>query len=212
MNGRMAEERKGMLLVVSGPAGAGKGTLIERLMQSDPTFVFSVSCTTREMRYYETNGVQYYFINDEQFDKYIQENAFLEYATVHGHRYGTLLSEVKERHAKGINVILDIDVQGGLAVMKKAPDCVSVFIYPASYQDLLDHLHKRNSEGEEEIQRRVHNARGEIQKMGEYQYLLLNDDLETAFDHLKCIVTAEKMKSSRFIPTIPEKRPDHSKN
>ncbi len=204
----MADVRKGMLLVVSGPAGAGKGTLIERLMQSDPSFVFSVSCTTREKRYYETNGVQYYFVNDEQFDQYIQDNAFLEYATVHGHRYGTLLSEVKDRLAKGINVILDIDVQGGIAVMAKAPDCVSVFIYPPSYQDLLDHLHNRNSETEEEIQRRVRNARGEIEKMGEYQYLLLNDNLDVAFDHLKCIVTAEKMKSSRYIPTVPDQRPE----
>lgn len=200
----MGENRKGMLLVVSGPAGAGKGTLIEELQKWDDSFVFSVSCTTRQKRYYETDGEQYYFIDDATFDRYIEENAFLEYATVHDHRYGTLLSEVESRIANGINVVLDIDVQGGLAVMKKVPHCVSVFIYPPSFADLRSHLHKRNSEDEAEISKRIRNAHGEIEKMGEYQYLLLNDKLDLAVERLKCIVTAEKMKSIRYIPDIPE--------
>lgn len=197
---------KGMLLVISGPAGAGKGTLIDLLRDWDDSFAFSVSCTTRGKRYYETDGKEYHFIDDETFDRYIQEGAFLEYAVVHDHRYGTLLSEVEERIAQGKSVILDIDVQGGLAVMSKTPDCVSVFIYPPSFQDLRDHLHKRGSEGEEEIEKRLRNAHKEMQKMGEYQYLVLNDELERAFDRIKTIVCAERMRASRYLPTVPEKR------
>ena len=197
---------KGMLLVISGPAGAGKGTLIERLQKWDDSFVFSVSCTTREKRYYETNGEQYYFVDDATFDRYIQEDAFLEYATVHDHHYGTLKSEVESRLAQGLNVVLDIDVQGGINVMQKMPECVSVFIYPPSFQDLLDHLHNRHSEGEAEIAKRLHNAHREIKQMGNYQYLLLNDVVETAFERLKTIVTAERMRSTRFHPIVPETR------
>lgn len=199
-------ERKGMLLVISGPAGAGKGTMIERLKQSGDMFAFSVSCTTRTKRYYEVDGKEYYFVDDATFDRYIEQGAFLEYATVHGKRYGTLLSEVEDRVQNGKIVLLDIDVQGGLAVMKKVPDCVSVFIYPPSYQDLLDHLHKRNSEDEAEIQKRMKNAHKEMEQMGEYQYLLLNDDLDSAFDNLQAIVRAECMRSSRFHPVVPETR------
>ncbi len=200
----MGESRKGMLLVVSGPSGTGKGTLIEKLIEWDSSFGFSVSCTTRAMRPNEAEGKQYYFIDDARFDQLIQENAFLEYASVHGHRYGTLVSEVNSRIEQGQNVILDIDVQGGMAVMKKVPSCVSVFIYPPSFNILEERLRNRKTETEEEICRRLNNARGEFTKMGEYQYLLLNDTVELATERLKCIVNAEKMKSARYIPTIPE--------
>ena len=197
---------KGMLLVISGPAGAGKGTLINLLREWDPSFVFSVSCTTRGKRNYEEEGREYYFLSEEEFDSHIRQHDFLEYATVHDHRYGTLRSEVETRLEQGLNVVLDIDVQGGIAVMQKMPSCVSVFIYPPSFQDLLDHLHTRGTEKEEEISKRMANAHREVGQMGEYQYLLLNDTLDTAFDRLKTIVQAERMRSSRFHPVIPEKR------
>ncbi len=196
----------GMLLVISGPAGAGKGTLINLLREWDPSFVFSVSCTTRGKRNYEEEGREYYFLSEEEFDSHIRQHDFLEYATVHDHRYGTLRSEVETRLEQGLNVVLDIDVQGGIAVMQKMPSCVSVFIYPPSFQDLLDHLHTRGTEKEEEISKRMANAHREVGQMGEYQYLLLNDTLDTAFDRLKTIVQAERMRSSRFHPVIPEKR------
>ena len=202
----MGDRQTGMLLVISGPAGSGKGTLIERLRAWDDSFTFSVSCTTRARRYYETDGKDYYFVDDATFDRYIQENAFLEYATVHDHRYGTLLSEVESRLEEGRNVVLDIDVQGGIAVMQKVKTCVSVFIYPPSFEDLLEHLHNRHSEDEEEIRKRIRNAHREIEQMDAYQYLLLNDVVDSAAERLKCIVTAEKMRSVRFHPVVPETR------
>ena len=139
----MKETRKGMLLVISGPSGTGKGTLVERLLQRDPSFCFSVSATTRERRKNEIDGVHYHFISEEEYDKLEKEDAFLERATVHAHRYGTLKSEVYGRMDRGQNVLLDIDPQGARTVMEKEPNCVSIFILPPSYAELKVRLHTR---------------------------------------------------------------------
>ena len=200
----MKEKRKGMLLVISGPSGAGKGTLVERLLKKDPSFSFSVSVTTREKRKNEIEDVHYHFISEEDYDKLLEQDAFLEHASVHGHRYGTLKSEVYERMEKGQNVLLDIDPQGARAVMSKEKDCVSVFILPPSYHDLKVRLHTRNTENEEEIQRRLNNARGEIKQMGCYRYLIVNDNLDLAFEQLQAVVRAEKQNAIRYYPEIGE--------
>ena len=200
----MKEIRKGMLLVISGPSGAGNGTLVQKLLDKDPSFAFSVSVTTRGRRENEIEDVHYHFISEAEYDKLLSEDAFLEHASVHGHRYGTLKSEVYERMEKGQNVLLDIDPQGARAVMEKEKDCVSVFILPPTYRDLKVRLHTRNTEGEEEIQRRLNNARGEIEQMNRYRYLVVNDDLELAFDQLAAIVRAEKQNSVRYFPEIEE--------
>ena len=200
----MKEKRKGMLLVISGPSGAGKGTLVDRLLNKDPSFCFSVSVTTRGKRKNEIEDVHYHFISKEEYDKLLEQNAFLEHANVHGHRYGTLKSEVYARMERGQNVLLDIDPQGARTVMSKEKECVSVFILPPSYHDLKVRLHTRNTEKEEEIQRRLNNARGEIQQMNKYRYLIVNDDLELAFDQLMAIVRAEKQNSVRYTPEIDE--------
>ena len=200
----MKEIRKGMLLVISGPSGAGKGTLVTKLLDQDPSFAFSVSVTTRGRRENEIEDVHYHFISEAEYDKLLSEDAFLEHASVHGHRYGTLKSEVYERIDRGQNVLLDIDPQGARAVMEKEKNCVSVFILPPSYHDLKVRLHTRNTEHEEEIQRRLNNARGEIAQMGKYRYLVVNDELETAYEQLVSIVRAEKQNSVRYFPEIEE--------
>ena len=200
----MKETRKGMLLVISGPSGAGKGTLVERLLRRDPTFCFSVSVTTRACRSNEIPDVHYHFISEAEYDKLLEQDAFLEHASVHGHRYGTLKSEVYARMEQGQNVLLDIDPQGARAVMEKEPDCVSVFILPPSYGALKVRLHTRNTECPEEIQRRLNNARGEIAQMGRYRYLIVNDDLDLAFEQLSAVIRAEKQNSIRYFPEIGE--------
>ena len=200
----MKEIRKGMLLVISGPSGAGKGTLVSRLLEKDPSFCFSVSVTTRGRRENEIEDVHYHFISDEEYDKLLAGDAFIEHASVHGHRYGTLKSEVYDRMEKGQNVLLDIDPQGAREVMRKEKDCVSVFILPPSYHDLKVRLHTRNTENEEEIQRRLNNARGEIRQMNRYRYLIVNDNLELAFEQLAAIVRAEKQNAVRYFPEIEE--------
>ena len=198
----MREERKGMLIVVSGPSGTGKGTLCERLLAEDPSLTFSVSATTRAPRSTEIEGVHYFFISDEKYDELLAQNAFLEHATVHAHRYGTLKSQVDELMAKGLNVVLDIDPQGAKEVMRQRPDCVSIFILPPSYEALRVRLHTRNTDDPAEINRRLGNAKGEIEQMHLYQYVVVNDDLELAFQQMSSIIAAEKQRTTRYFPVV----------
>ena len=191
-----------MLIVVSGPSGTGKGTLCERLLAEDPSLTFSVSATTRAPRSTEIEGVHYFFISDEKYDELLAQNAFLEHATVHAHRYGTLKSQVDELMAKGLNVVLDIDPQGAKEVMRQRPDCVSIFILPQSYEALRVRLHTRNTDDPVEINRRLGNAKGEIEQMHLYQYVVVNDDLELAFQQMSSIIAAEKQRTTRYFPVV----------
>jgi len=200
----MREVRKGMLLVISGPSGAGKGTLYNRVLAADPTFTFSVSYTTRGPRPGEVDGKDYCFVTEEQFRQMLDRDGFLEHAEVHGHLYGTPRQPVLDALEAGRSVMLDIDPQGALQVMEKMPDCVSVFILPPSFAELRRRLTGRGTEKPEEIERRLRNARGEVQLMGKYQYLVVNDDLEVAYRTLQGIVDAEKQRSSRYFPVVEE--------
>ncbi len=195
----MQETRKGMLLVISGPSGAGKGTLAGMLLEQDRSFSFSVSVTTRAPREGEIQDVHYHFVDDAEFDRLLAEDAFLEHAEVHGKRYGTLKREVLERLAAGQNVLLDIDTQGARMVMASCPEAVSVFILPPSFTELRSRLVKRNTEKPEEIERRMGNARHEVDQLGMYSYALVNYyPPERSFLCLKTIVEAEKMRTSRY--------------
>ena len=196
--------RKGMLLIISGPSGTGKGTLVKKLMDSDPSISFSCSVTTRKPREGEIEGIHYYFVSEEEFAQRVANEEFLEHATVHGHHYGTLRKPVEELMEQGKNVLLDIDPQGACSVMERATDYVSVFVLPPSFDDLRTRLHTRNTDDPVEIERRVRNAHEEVKKIDRYQYVVVNDDLELAFTHLKSIVDAEKLRTIRYKPTITE--------
>ncbi len=198
----MKEERKSMLIVISGPSGVGKGTIYNRLLDNDPSLTFSVSVTTRGPRNGETDGVDYFFISEEKYQELVKADAFLEHATVHGHSYGTLKSQIQEKMEKGYNVVLDIDPQGAKQVMAQWPECVSIFLLPPSYQKLRERLYGRNTDDPKEIERRLNNARGEIEQVGMYQYTVVNDDLELAFEQVSAIITAEKQRTNRYFPIV----------
>ncbi len=200
----MSEKRKGMLLVISGPSGTGKGTLIKRLMEEDPTLVFSVSATTRAPRPGEINGVHYHFVTGEQYDQLVAEGAFVEYATVHGNRYGTLRSEVYQHLEKGENVMLDIDVQGALNVIATEKEKVSIMLLPPSMKELRRRLTERGTETPEQVATRLGNAVWEISQKDKYQYKVVNDDMEECLRTLQAIIKAEKQSSTYYSVEVPE--------
>ncbi len=200
----MSEIRKGMLLVISGPSGTGKGTLIKRLMEEDESLVFSVSATTRAPRPGEIDGVHYHFVSNEQYDELVAADAFVEYANVHGNRYGTLRSEVYQRLEKGENVVLDIDVQGALNVIASEKEKVSIFILPPSLKELRERLTGRGTETPEAVERRLHNAIWEISQRDKYDYLVVNDDLETCVKDLQAIIHAQKHASTYYAVDLPD--------
>ncbi|MBE5811916.1 MAG: guanylate kinase [Clostridiales bacterium] len=200
----MSEIRKGMLLVISGPSGTGKGTLIEKLMKEDPTLVFSVSATTRAPRPGEIDGVHYHFVSNEKYDALVAEGAFVEYATVHGNRYGTLRSEVYQRLERGENVVLDIDVQGALNVIASEKEKVSIFLLPPSLKELRRRLTERGTETPEQVETRLGNAIWEISQKDKYEYKVINDDMEECLNTLRAIIKAEKHASAYYAVEVPQ--------
>ena len=176
------------LFVVSGPAGAGKGTLVARARSRRPQLSVTVSATTRAPREGEVDGTSYYFLTEEEFDRKIEEDAFLEWAHVHKNRYGTLKSEVDRLFAQGNSVILEIDVQGAFAVRKQRPDAVLIFIVPPSMEVLEQRLRGRGTEDEDSIRVRLENAVRELSLAGEYDEIVVNDDVEQATEDLLAIM------------------------
>lgn len=187
----------GLLIVMSGFSGAGKGTILKRLMQDYDNYVFSVSMTTRNPREGEVDGKDYFFVTREAFEKTIKEQGLVEYAEYCGNYYGTPKAYVDEQLKKGKNVILDIEVQGAMQIKEKFEDALMVFITPPSIEVLVNRLRARGTESEEVIMKRVLQAKTESTKMDKYEYLVVNDDLDTAVKTLHGIVEAAKYSTSR---------------
>ena len=195
-------EPGGFVLVLSGPSGAGKGTLVDRLMAARPECTFAISSTTRPRRETEVDGVQYEFIARDEFERRRSAGYFLEWAEVHDHLYGTPVRFVDERVRAGRVVVLDVDVQGGASVRRARKDAVSVFVYPPSIDALRRRLRGRATDAPEVIETRLRNAPGELAEWREYDYLVMNDELEPAVARLTAIVDAERARVRRLHPAV----------
>lgn len=190
-----------LLLVLSAPSGAGKTTLAHRLMKDRPDALFSISVTTRAPRGQEQDGLDYHFVDVRTFKEKIERNEFVEWAEVHGHFYGSSQSTVDEAIWKRGIAVFDIDVQGGQAIKRKYPDAVLTFILPPSIQELERRLRSRNTDSDEVIQRRLLAARSEIERgIGSYDYIIVNDDIDRAYDQLRAVVIAERCRAGRAGP------------
>ncbi len=194
--------RKGCLIVVSGPSGAGKGTVCSAFLREHKDVAYSVSATTRAPRDGEEDGVNYYFLAREEFERMIDRGELLEWAEVYGNYYGTPLKKIEERLARGEDILLEIDTQGALNVQKKFPDGVYVFILPPSLEELDRRLRSRGTDSEEAVSRRLAAAAGEIAVAKEYAYVIVNDKVETAVRTLSAIVAAERVRTKNNLDII----------
>lgn len=198
-------QRNGMVLILSGPSGSGKSTLYKKAFSTLGGFEFSVSCTTRQPREGERDGIDYHFISNEKYESLLAEDAFAEHADVHGNRYGTLKSELLGRLDRGIDVLLDIDVQGAMQLRdlckregRFADACIFVFVMPPSYEELEKRLRGRGTESEETLARRLKNARQEMTHWNKYDYVIMNDEIAKASSQLVSLIQAKRLSVKLF--------------
>ncbi len=191
---------RGLLVVISGPSGVGKGTVRKALFEMPKhNLTYSVSMTTRAKRPGERDGIDYYFVSREEFLKRVDEGKFLEHAEFVGNYYGTPLDKVNERLEDGQEVVLEIEVEGALQVKKKVPDCVMIFIVPPGKEALYQRLRKRGTESEDVIQQRIEKANREFKLAKYYDYIVVNDEVSNAADRIMAIIRAEHAKTARSI-------------
>lgn len=191
---------RGLLVVISGPSGVGKGTVRKALFNMpNQNFVYSVSMTTRKIRPGEIDGVDYYFVNREEFEERLDQGKFLEHAEFVGNYYGTPLDKVEAQLDKGKEVILEIEVEGALQVRKKCPNAVLIFLVPPGKQALYDRLKKRGTENDIVINERITKANREFKLAHMYDYIVVNDEIENAADRIMAIIRAEHAKTERSI-------------
>ena len=195
----MIEEKKGAILILSGPSGCGKSTLLKEVYKDISDYYFSISTTTRAPRVGEVNGVDYFFVTKEEFEKDIENDNFLEYAKVHDNYYGTSLKPINKGLEEGKLVIFDIDVQGHEIVRNKLDSIVtSVFITTPSLKVLEERLNARNTDSSDIIEKRIKNAKGEVEFFQDYDYLIINDNLEIAAKELVCIANITRIKTKLY--------------
>ena len=193
------EKSKGLLIVVSGPSGAGKDTVINRVVNDMKDTKISVSMTSREPRGKEVDGVDYYFVSKEEFEERIANDEFLEYAVVHSNQYyGTPKGKIEEDLSKGKNIILVIDIQGALKVKELVKEALFIFIMPPSMEELKDRLIKRQTESKKKILERFKTAYNEINEYTKYNYVVVNEKVDKAVEKVKSIITAEKCRVDRI--------------
>jgi guanylate kinase len=184
-------------VVLSGPSGVGKTTLVEGLLAADPLLVQSVSSTTRPPRPGEVDGESYFFVSEKEFES-LKRGKLIEWAVVHGHSYGTPRDFVDSQLAAGRDVVLNIDVQGGASVKKAFPNAVLIFILPPTLAVLEERIRGRGTDETEVIEERLENARGEIRKIVDYEYVVINDDLVKTVETLRRIIEGERCRRARF--------------
>jgi guanylate kinase len=194
--------RGGTLFVVAAPSGAGKTSLVKKLLATTPDVVVSVSHTTRPMRPGEQDGVDYHFVSVDEFEKMVEDAAFLEHALVFDRYYGTSEAQVRKNLAEGRDVILEIDWQGARQVRKLVENCVSIFILPPSRDVLEQRLRSRAQDSEEVIARRTREAIGEMEHYAEFDYLLVNDDFDKTLEAFRCIVSGERLRTVNHVEKI----------
>lgn len=189
------------VIVVSAPSGAGKSTVLGRVLQSLPGLRFSVSHTTRAPRPTETDGVQYHFVSHAGFADLVGANRFLEWAEVHGQRYGTCLDEYERAQRDAVDLLLDLDVQGAAQVRARIPEAVLVFLLPPSYQDLERRLRSRGHDDDASLRLRLKAASAEVQAFARYDYVLVNREVDECAEMLSCVIRAARCRTSRFFDT-----------
>jgi len=199
----MNTQNPGLMLVMCAPSGTGKTTLVKRLLKEFPGFAFSVSYTTRKPRPGETPGQDYHFVSAEKFKGLIEKGFFAEWAEVHGNFYGSPRQATLNLLSKGKDVLFDVDVQGASQLKRSMDRGAYVFIFPPSREELLSRIKKRGADNEDTIQRRMQNAREEIAQSGIFDYWIVNDDLEAAYDRLRAVYLAERSRPA-YNPGLAE--------
>lgn len=200
----MSSDRRGLLFVVSAPSGTGKTTVVERLVQVVPDLALSRSYTSRAMRAGEADGVDYNFITRARFETMIAEDAFWEWADVFGNLYGTCRIDAEQELEAGRDLVLVIDVQGARQVRSHGAPTIGVFVLPPSFEALEQRLRGRSKDSEEAIRKRLATARREVRAVAEYEYVIVNDQLESCVDRLRAIVLAERARSRVMAPAVAQ--------